>query len=236
MKKSFLFTLCAVAFCPAVQAKLFNQTVLDEPQPVHSAAGSNISRSALAVYMQGTKDLKADFIQLVYSKRGTEKSSGRMWIAKPNKFYWDYQQPDPQKIISNGKVVYHYDIGLEQISVRRQDELVGGIAVKLLNGKDDISANYHVTTVAKTNAPLHLQKYVGQGVVYRLLPKTPQNDYDALWVVLQGTQINAVMIDGGSGQQTVLAFSHMKRNSNIPAKQFDFTPPPGVDVVGNISG
>lgn len=192
-----------------------------------SAAGGN----ALDTFMKGTKDLQASFTQTVYNKRGEETSKGRMWVAKPGKFYWDYQSPNPQKIISNGKKVYHYDIDLEQISIRGRDELVGDVAVELLNGEDNISRNYNIDRVVKNLTPPRLQKWVGNGVTYRLKPKTRQEEYDALWVILDGNSISAVMIDGGSSQ-TILNFTNMKRNVGIPASQFEFTPPKGVDVVG----
>ncbi len=196
-----------------------------------TAAPAAPEGNALDAFMRGTKDLQANFTQTIYNKRGTETSEGKMWVAKPGKFYWDYQRPNPQKIISNGKKVYHYDIDLEQISVRSRSELVGDVAVELLNGDDNVSRNYKVERTVKNLAPSRLQKYIGSGVSYRLKPKTHQEEYDALWVVLDGNAITAVMIDGG-GTQTILTFSDMKRNTGIPAKQFEFTPPPGVDIVG----
>ena len=196
-----------------------------------AAATNTGSGNALDAFMKGTKDLQASFTQTVYSKRGEETSKGQMWVAKPGKFYWDYQSPNPQKIISNGKKVYHYDIDLEQISIRGRDELVGDVAVELLNGEDNISRNYNIDRVVKNLTPPRLQKWVGNGVTYRLKPKTRQEEYDALWVILDGNSISAVMIDGGSSQ-TILNFTNMKRNVGIPASQFEFTPPKGVDIVG----
>ena len=205
-----------------------------EPQAAaapQTAAPAASEGNALDAFMRGTKDLQANFTQTIYSKRGTEASEGKMWVAKPGKFYWDYQRPNPQKIISNGKKVYHYDIDLEQISIRGRDELVGDVAVELLNGEDNISRNYNIDRVVKNLTPPRLQKWVGNGVTYRLKPKTRQEEYDALWVILDGNSISAVMIDGGSSQ-TILNFTNMKRNVGIPASQFEFTPPKGVDVVG----
>ena len=187
--------------------------------------------NALDAFMRGTKDLQAGFTQSVYSKRGTESSQGQMWVAKPGKFYWDYQNPHPQKIISNGKKVYHYDIELEQISIRNRNELVGDVAVELLNGDDNISRNFQINRTVQNLVPPRLQKYAANGVAYRLKPKKKQEEYDALWVILDGNSISAVMIDGGSSQ-TILNFTNMKRNVGIPASQFEFTPPKGVDVVG----
>ena len=215
-------------FAAAVKQPSAEAPATEAPKTAAPAAPEG---NALDAFMRGTKDLQANFTQTIYNKRGTETSEGKMWVAKPGKFYWDYQRPNPQKIISNGKKVYHYDIDLEQISVRSRSELVGDVAVELLNGDDNVSRNYKVERTVKNLAPSRLQKYIGSGVSYRLKPKTHQEEYDALWVVLDGNAITAVMIDGG-GTQTILTFSDMKRNSGIPAKQFEFTPPPGVDIVG----
>ena len=201
------------------------------PEPQQPAAPAANDANALESFMRGTKDLQASFTQTVYNKRGQETSSGQMWVAKPGKFYWDYQRPNPQKIISNGKKVYHYDIDLEQISVRSRSELVGDVAVELLNGDDNISRNFQTNRTVKNLVPARLQKDAANGVAYRLKPKKHQEEYDSLWIVLDGNTISAVMIDGGSSQ-TVITFSNMKRNAGIPAKQFEFTPPPGVDIVG----
>ena len=219
----------ATRTAPAAAAATAAATAPEPQQP--AAAPATNDANALESFMRGTKDLQASFTQTVYNKRGQETSSGQMWVAKPGKFYWDYQRPNPQKIISNGKKVYHYDIDLEQISVRDRSELVGDVAVELLNGDDNISRNFQTNRTVKNLVPARLQKYAANGVAYRLKPKKHQEEYDSLWIVLDGNTISAVMIDGGSSQ-TVLTFSNMKRNAGIPAKQFEFTPPPGVDIVG----
>ncbi|WP_298079432.1 outer-membrane lipoprotein carrier protein LolA [uncultured Cardiobacterium sp.] len=221
----------ATRTAPVAAAATAAAATAPEPQQPAAAAPAANDANALESFMRGTKDLQASFTQTVYNKRGQETSSGQMWVAKPGKFYWDYQRPNPQKIISNGKKVYHYDIDLEQISVRDRSELVGDVAVELLNGDDNISRNFQTNRTVKNLVPARLQKYAANGVAYRLKPKKHQEEYDSLWIVLDGNTISAVMIDGGSSQ-TVLTFSNMKRNAGIPAKQFEFTPPPGVDIVG----
>ena len=221
----------ATRTAPVAAAATAAAATAPEPQQPAAAAPAANDANALESFMRGTKDLQASFTQTVYNKRGQETSSGQMWVAKPGKFYWDYQRPNPQKIISNGKKVYHYDIDLEQISVRDRSELVGDVAVELLNGDDNISRNFQTNRTVKNLVPARLQKYAANGVAYRLKPKKHQEEYDSLWIVLDGNTISAVMIDGGSSQ-TVLTFSNMKRNAGIPAKQFEFTPPSGVDIVG----
>lgn len=227
MNKKWFFMGLLLTF--TAQAQLF-QTAEQTQSPAPKA---ETRARDLASYLDETRDLHASFTQLVANKGRYNQSSGEMWLAKSGKFFWDYQYPERQKIISNGKIVYQYDIDLEQISVRKRDELVGDIAMKVLSGETKLASAFHTKIIAQNKAPVELMPYIkNQGTVYQLLPKTEQNAYDSVWIAMQGGDISALMIDAGRGAKTVLAFHQLERNQNIPAQKFEFTPPKGVDVVG----
>lgn len=192
------------------------------------------SGDSLIDYMRNSRELQADFVQISYSSRGQEESRGQMWIAKPGKFYWDYQQPYPQKIISDGQRVYHYDLDLEQITVRAKDELVGDIAIRLLEGEQSIENEFDMVKLSQQEVPAFLTVVAGKSTVYALRPNHKQAEYNEIWVVLLDGQLSQVAIDGGVGMQTIMTFSNLKRNHGIPASKFDFIPPKGVDVIGDV--
>lgn len=190
--------------------------------------------NALTRYLLDTRDLQGAFTQTVYGSRGEQKTTGQMWMAKPGKFYWDYQTPSQQVIVSDGKKVIHYDVDLEQIAVRSRDELVGDVAMELLNGNPNLGDKFNISTIVRNKAPARLQGLVGAGgTVYQLRPKKAQNEYDAVWVVMNNDNLTTVMVDGGA-QQTIIHFNGLKRNAGVPAAKFKFTPPPGVDVIGEL--
>ncbi|SUO93508.1 outer membrane lipoprotein chaperone LolA [Suttonella ornithocola] len=239
IKSLTLFATLSVAL--SAQAQLFNihpkaTATQADTQTTVSSENTKILNTASAAtlekYFQQTKDLQGDFVQAVYSSRGQEKSTGKMWLSKPGKFYWDYQTPDRQKIISNGKKVWQYDLDLEQISVRKKDELVGDIAIRILTGESKLTDVFNVVAVSPKQAPTILHKVAQNADVYHLTPKKSQEGYDSIWVIMKNGQLEVISVDGGGGQQTVIGFTNLKRNVGIPAKQFEFTPPKGVDIVG----
>ncbi|MBP3194817.1 MAG: outer membrane lipoprotein chaperone LolA [Cardiobacteriaceae bacterium] len=184
--------------------------------------------SGLINYLSSTKSLQGKFTQEVQSAQGVESSQGEMKIAKPNKFYWDYQSPNKQKIISNGEKVWQYDIDLEQVSIRKRDELVGGAAMNVLSGANP-EASFNITVADKSTLPSILNG-VNADKFYRLTPKDTAESYDNIWLAMQAENIAAIAVDTGGNQYSLLTFSALKRNQNINPKDFEFTPPAGVDV------
>lgn len=263
MRNTLLIFAAAAFAATQANAQLFNKTAADEEkapatgtlsvQPPPAASGDNAASApqkadgappavklsgahdnALSQYLLDTRDLQGAFTQTVYGGRGEQKTTGQMWMKKPGKFYWDYQTPSQQIIVSDGSKVIHYDVDLEQIAVRSRDELVGDVAMELLNGNPNLGDKFTVSTIVRNKAPARLQGLVqGGGTVYQLRPKKSQNEYDSVWVVINGETLAAVMVDGGSAQ-TLIRFDSLKRNAGVPDSRFQFTPPPGVDVIGEL--
>lgn len=233
MKNSFWSAIAALTLCTSSQAEKpahDRRHALESALAVPTAA---VATNALSAYFRITEDFHAGFTQTLYSHRGEEQSSGEVWLARPGKFYWDYRRPDRQQIIGDGRTVYHYDLDLEQISVYRRDELVGDVAIQVLSGQRALNDAFTVTEPPRSTIPQMLQNYGEDGRIYRLTPKNTQDSYDAVWIVIRTGTLGAIMIDGGGDQKTVIVFHNPERNIGIPASRFAFTPPPGVDVVGN---
>ncbi len=237
MKIQLLFAVFALALCELGLAWSFPHSEWKDAtnggDAGQVAAPIPAAASNLTVYFRDTRDLHAAFTQKVYSHRGEETSSGEVWLTRPGKFYWDYRRPDHQKIISDGKAVYHYDLDLEQISVRPREELVGAVAIQVLSGEIALDEAFLIREQAFDKTPEVLRGYGENGRIYRLTPKNEREGYDAVWVVIEKGNLGAMMVDGGRGQQTVIVFNDLQRNAGIPAARFVFTPPQGVDVVGD---
>ena len=233
MKRHFWIVAAAFALCGSGRTEVSAHAVRQDPASARDVPAATAAAGALAAYFRTTEDLHAAFTQTVYAHRGEEKSSGEVWLARPGKFYWDYRRPDRQKIISDGKTVYHYDLDLEQISVRARDELVGDVAIQVLSGELSLDRAFTVSERPLAKSPTMLQPYGKDGRIYHLTPKNTQEGYDAIWITMQKGNLSAIMMDGGRGQQTMIVFRNLRRNTGIPASRFRFTPPPGVDVVGS---
>ena len=87
-------------------------------------AGSAIAgaRDDLAAFTSNLKGLDGQFTQQVYDANGKlkESSSGRVALAAPRLFRWEYVKPYEQLIVADGQRVWVYDPDLQQATKRAQ--------------------------------------------------------------------------------------------------------------------
>jgi chaperone LolA len=188
--------------------------------PVLAAPASPVQR-----YFQELRTLRADFIQRVYDERGriTQTSSGRMLMQKPGLFRWDYRAPAAQVIVADGARLWTYDIGLAQVTVRKLDKALSATPLALLSGTTPIDESFTVSGVRNRDG-LNW---------YELIPRQDQPEFRVLRVAFKGDTLVTLEIEDGLGQRTRLDFQALERNPTIDPAQLRFTPPPGVDVVGD---
>ncbi|MBV7434765.1 outer membrane lipoprotein chaperone LolA [Cardiobacteriaceae bacterium TAE3-ERU3] len=189
--------------------------------------------SALAAYIDGSQSLSGQFEQIVYSNRGEDVSSGSFRLKRPGMFDWQYTEPSEQRIISNGTKVYHYDQDLEQITIRPRSELAGDIAMNLLVGDKKLLESFDVSAQPASKAPARLRSDEPGVTFYELKPKNSSDEIDQVWIVMLDGVITGVYVDTGVGQQSLIVLHDVKRNANIANNAFNFTPPAGVDVIGD---
>lgn len=188
--------------------------------------------SELTRYIEGSKTLSGSFEQIVYSSQGEQASSGTFRLKRPDMFDWRYDKPYVQRIISDGKKVYHYDKDLEQITIRPRSELAGDAAMNLLVGTRKLTQSFKVQAQPVSKAPALLRNDEPGLRFFQLTPKKRSDDIDQVWLVMNDGAIAAVYVDSGVGQQSLIVLHNVKRNQKIANSAFRFTPPAGVDVIG----
>jgi len=188
--------------------------------PAHSATQSLVQR-----YFEDVQSLRADFIQRVFDEqdRVVQTSSGQMLMQKPGKFRWDYQTPAEQIIVADGERLWVYDIDLAQVTVRKLDTALGSTPLALLSGAAPIDETF-------TIGPVRQQDGLSW---YELTPQQLQPDFRLLRVAFKDDVLVSLELEDGFGQRTRLDFQKLERNPTLDPALLKFTPPPGVDVVGN---
>src|SRR3990172_7508337 len=85
------------------------------------------TRQALDEYLAQFRTLQAQFEQTVINEKGKtlESSKGKVYLQRPGKFHWDYEQPYVQSIIGDGQKVWIYDQDLEQVTIRPMQKAIG---------------------------------------------------------------------------------------------------------------
>ncbi|HQU15667.1 MAG: outer membrane lipoprotein carrier protein LolA [Chromatiales bacterium 21-64-14] len=178
----------------------------------------------LAAFLDGLQTLRADFAQSVVDDRGqvVQKSRGTLYLERPGRFRWDYQEP-PELIVADGKRLWFYDSGLEQVTVRPLEQGLGDLPVALLTSTRSVETRFHIRDLG-----------IGDGLHWlRLIPRTKGSGFDWMRLGFRGDLLVRMQLRDSLGQTTRIAFTQVQRNPKLDPKLFQFTPPPGVDVIGN---
>lgn len=184
--------------------------------PAHAAAITQLKQ-----FVGSTKTLSASFNQTVSSKGKQETASGVMELQRPGKLRWAYSKPFEQLIVGDGSTLWIYDKELAQITKRKQAGALGSSPAALLAGSNAIERDYLLREMGR------------QGEVEWLAasPKKADNTFESIKMGFSNNQLVEMELGDSFGNLTRIRFSDIKKNPPLPAANFNFTPPKGVDVV-----
>lgn len=190
-----------------------------------SASAMAAARDQLNQFTRGISVLDGQFSQQVFDPQGqlSESSTGRIALAKPRQFRWEYAQPFPQLIVADGTRVWVFDPELEQVSVRPQslEEQQSPLAALIDPGA--LERQFKITEGGDHDGMSWLV----------LLPRSGTDaQVTQAWLGFRDGKLRRMELHDALEQRTVIAFSKWRRNPDLPADTFRFTPPAGVDVIG----
>jgi outer membrane lipoprotein carrier protein len=197
-----------------------------EPQAAPSAA--EVARNLQRKYEQ-VRDFSADFEHTyrggVLRKTLTER--GTLLVKKPGRMRWTYTSPEKKEFVSDGRKLYSYVPEDKQVivgTVSPADE--ASSPALFLAGKGDLLRDFAPSLASVEGA-------AASDVVLKLVPKTPQREYDWIILVLDraSLQIRRLVTADTQGGTSTFVFTRLHENVGLPDKAFAFTIPRGVDVI-----
>lgn len=187
------------------------------------------TNKTLDQFFQTTQSLQAEFAQVIRNTGGKtlENSTGQFILSRPDKFILEYTTPAEQKYISNGKTIWIYDVELEQVSIKGIDEGIGDSPAMLLSSNENIYNHYTVSDVivAESDDLSWVQ----------LLAKNQDMTFERVLFAFKDNVLIQMIMHDSFGQITELKFSKIQINKPFANRQFNFTPPDDVDVIGSAS-
>ena len=179
---------------------------------------------SLRRFFSEVHSFSARFNQVVLdeSLNTIQESSGTLWIERPNKFRWDYDAPFKQQIVSDGKNIWVYDQELRQVTVRALTGGLGDTPALLLSGKGRLDADFTVKDMGTQ----------GRLAWARLVPRRDDGGFTDVRVGFEHGKMQVLEMIDGFGQTTRVSLRDARENVRIEPSKFSFTPPKGVDVVG----
>jgi outer membrane lipoprotein carrier protein len=178
------------------------------------------------------RTLQADFTEIYRGSGISREESGTLWLKRPGKMRWNYQQPRQKFFISNGKEAWFYVPGEQQARKTPMKKLADlRSPLGYLLGKTKLQKEFEALSLAPDVAPLQ-----SGNVVLRGVPRFMQTVTAVLMEIAPGGSIVRLVADGADGSTTEYRFAGQKENQEIADRQFQFTPPPGVQVIEEEAG
>jgi outer membrane lipoprotein carrier protein len=155
-------------------------------------------------------------------------AEGWMYFKKPLKMRWQYENPPAQKkeVISDGKQVWMY-LPQDQLAmvyplnqVMRSD-----LVMRFFSGIGKINEEFNITWQRPPKE--------GSDYAIELAPRQPQMELKALTLTIdpETYQVKRLEFTNALGEETRFAFTRIQMDFQASPGFFNFTPPPGVQVV-----
>ncbi len=188
-----------------------------------TALAAPSATDALARFFSEVQSFNARFEQVVLDegRNVLQETSGKMWIARPGKFRWEYDPPYQQLIVGDGKKVWVYDLDLEQITVRDMGGALGDTPAILLAGKGNLDDTFVV------------KKLGDQGKLgwVQLLPKRTDGGFEDIRLGFEAGRLRILELIDAFGQMTRITLHNASENTQLNKQRFVFEPPAGVDII-----
>lgn len=169
--------------------------------------------------------LSGRFVQQVRDGSGRlmEQSQGLVEIQRPGKFYWQTTHPFLQEVIGDGKHIWIYDPDLEQVTVRQQADALGNTPATLLTDPGALQQQFTLQPIERA----------GPFEWVMLTPIAKGEGFEQLQLAMDGEILRIIQLEDSLGQRTRIELHSLMTNLSLDASRFRFTPPAGVDVVGD---
>jgi outer membrane lipoprotein carrier protein len=211
------FRLGAVA--PRARYFLVAALLAAAPAWAHAAT----AQEQLKAFVSGVTAATGTFSQATVGAQGRTQpaQSGVFSFQRPGKFKWAVNKPYEQLIVSDGAQVYQYDPDLAQVTLRKVDQAIGTSPAAILFGSGSLEQSFNVSGLPARDGMDWL----------RAKPRNADAGFAQVDIGFRNNQPQRIELLDSFGQTTRVTLSDLKPNPAIPATDFQFTPPKGVDVV-----
>lgn len=189
-----------------------------------SVSAADSATEKLNHFVKNVVTFKANFQQTVLDPQGNvmEQAEGQFALERPGKFRWDYKQPYPQHIVADGQKIWFYDVDLEQVTVKSQKEALADTPATLLSGNTLPEDKYLLTDMPSDDGMLWVE----------LIPRDVETSFQTIALAFDKDGLRTMIMKDSFDQRTRLVFRQVEENPALAKDAFVFTPPVGVDVVG----
>ena len=175
-------------------------------------------------------DLKAEFSQTAFNKSLNQSipAQGTVYLKKGGKLRWEYSDPTPQEIVSDGKTLWVYTPTLSQVNVGPAPEALSGPAGSFLSGLGKLREHFTVRFLNPADP-----KDKDGNIALDLTPKQPLPTMSRLILSVdpKSWEARRAVIYDQFENTVTMQFSKITVNTGLADKLFTFVAPKGVATV-----
>ncbi len=177
--------------------------------------------------LQGIDTMESDVVQLIVESDGgiLEESSIKMYLKKPNGFYWETVEPFPELVVTDGITLWNYQPDLDQVVVEDWDSSRSELAAQLLSGRTENLGDEYTIKLMTPDDSEHQE--------FDLTPIALDSPYQQISINFFAQELDVIHLSSKNGQQTVWRFENTFRNQAIDDDTFQFVPPENIEIIEN---
>lgn len=176
---------------------------------------------------QSINEVVATFVQknFIVSLNQSREFRGKIFLKKPHLFDMEVSFPSKQRQIFDGELLWIYTTANNQvIKSSVAPDFLDHPLINLLTTMEDLKKDFIFSVNNTKDSPDH-------SIRLTLKEKNSELREILITVKRKNFQIKEITLYYDSGNYTNLILSRIKENPGIPPERFQFTPPPGVEVV-----
>ncbi|MGS1105693.1 outer membrane lipoprotein chaperone LolA [Achromobacter anxifer] len=181
------------------------------------------AQEQLRAFVATVTSATGSFSQYTVNNQGRTQpaQTGVFSFQRPGKFKWAVQKPYEQLVISDGRQVFQFDPDLAQVTERKVDAAIGTSPAAILFGSGSLEQSFDVSALPSKDGIDWL----------RAKPRTADAGFSRVDIGMKDNLPVRVELLDSFGQTTRVDLSGIVANPQLPAKEFQFVAPKGVDVV-----
>lgn len=155
----------------------------------------------------------------------TDTASGNLFVKPPDRMRWEYEQPERQVILTDGKLLWIWRPEDNQVMIGDAPAYLGaGKGASFLSDIREIRNSFDVS-LEPDEAPTHHR--------LKLVPKEKAYDIEALYLFVskESAVVERVVTRNDYGDTTRITLTDYTFDEALPADIFDLDVPPGTDMI-----
>ena len=181
------------------------------------------STQQLSQYLNHFTTFQAHFNQQTVDQNhaSLQNSEGTVMLMRPGRFRWNTSSPSHQVVVTNGKLLWIYDIDLQQVTKQNLAQS-GTDPAQLLSGHVNTLLQQFNITILKQNSA---------SITFQLTPKKSSQQFKSVVMTFDNKKLVQLEVINSLDQTSIFKFSNIILNAPLSPNLFNFKAPAGVDVL-----